>query len=116
MHTDPEVRLYHHFLKEGEAEYIIKLGTPFLARSRVEDEKQLNQAIHQQRSSYGALLPSSDEVVANIKTRICSALNVTLDQLEELKILRYIKGQQYAAHYDWFSDKVLLVQKDQRQR
>ncbi len=116
MHKDPEVRLYYNFLKEGEADYLIKLGTPLLIRSSVVDSYKLEEAHDSRRTSYGAPLPVTDEVLINIKNRICLALNVTMDQIENPSMLRYTKGQEFKAHYDWLSDKALLVQEDTRQR
>mmetsp|Transcript_10710 Transcript_10710/g.12535 ORF Transcript_10710/g.12535 Transcript_10710/m.12535 type:complete len:315 (+) Transcript_10710:107-1051(+) len=102
----PRAFLFHNFLSEEEADYMVKLATPAMLASTVVDSSTGNSVSSSIRTSSGTFLQKAqDEVIENIERRIAEASMVPEDQGEGLQILHYQKGQKYEAHYDFFHDK-----------
>lgn len=45
-------------------------------------------------------------VIATVEQKIAEWTHLPPDHGEPLQILRYVDGQQYGAHWDWFDDPV----------
>jgi len=61
------------------------------------------------RTSYSAFLHrGEDEVVRRIEKRVAKFLNTTTDNMENLQLLRYHKGQEFKGHFDFFTNEFLL--------
>jgi prolyl 4-hydroxylase len=73
-------------------------------------------AFSEGRTSSSATLPDDDLVVACVAARAAEFqgyLNVTL--IESLQAVRYLPGQEYKIHADWFDDELLLGQDTNRE-
>ena len=115
--TDPEVRLYHNFLSEGEVDYLIALGAPRLFQSGIKNNKQVQSTYSDLRTSQSGTFPPDDSVVILINNRIKHFMNATDDQIEDLQLLKYTEGQQFQEHFDWFTNFNLIHETmQQRQR
>ncbi|OIW07594.1 hypothetical protein TanjilG_28407 [Lupinus angustifolius] len=61
------------------------------------------------RTSSGMFLwKAQDEIIAEIEARIATWTFLPIDNGENIQVLRYERGQQYEAHFDYFSDKYNL--------
>ena len=51
-----------------------------------------------------------NNLIKSIEDKVASSLNISLDQIEPLQIVKYEKGQEYKYHYDYFgkeTDQIL---------
>ena len=104
---EPRAFVLHGFLTDEECDHLIKLGTPTLVKSSVVDSKTGESVDSDVRTSSGTFLQhGQDEVVARIEDRISHVTMLPLENGESLQILKYVNGQEYKPHTDYFHDKV----------
>ena len=115
LNTDPEVRLYHNILYEGEAEHLIKLGYSRMEKSLVDMSGKGKVYDNYRTSSTGSFDHDEDDVLFRLENRVSRLLNITKEQLEHFQILKYEQGQKFSPHVDWFNEDNLKFQ-DQNQR
>jgi prolyl 4-hydroxylase len=58
---------------------------------------------------------SEDLVIKNIEERVAFLTNKSIDDIEELQIVRYQPGQFFHQHYDWFNEDYVQKYDVQRQ-
>jgi len=82
-----KVRLVENFLSAEEAERIIALGVPRMARSRAGNREE------SVRTSTTAMLPAGDPTVAAITRRASALTGYPVEHIEPLQLVRYTEGQ-----------------------
>ncbi|GIL68396.1 hypothetical protein Vafri_21651 [Volvox africanus] len=99
----PRAFIYHHFLTPEECDHLIEIAKPKLERSMVVgQEKDLIDDI---RTSYSASIGYGEtKVVAEIEERIARWTHLPIRHQEPMEVLRYVNGQKYDAHWDWFDE------------
>ncbi|KAL4428689.1 hypothetical protein ABPG77_009795 [Micractinium sp. CCAP 211/92] len=100
LSLQPRAYLFHGFLSNDEADYIIKTALPGLQRSEVvgPDGKETLDDI---RTSSGTfLLKDSDPVLKVVEERVAAVSHLPRANHEDLQVLRYEQGQTYRDHYD----------------
>jgi len=96
----PQIHLLHNFLSEEEADHLQTITMHSYQRSLVGDSVSF---ISDSRTSYSALVPTNDPILRRILMRVASAAGCRADQLETpVETVRYINGQQFQAHTDYF--------------
>jgi prolyl 4-hydroxylase len=102
--ADPEVALLSNMFSPKEADELIELGRSRLTRSlTVDDGAAQAQQAHAHRSSDGASLWNlSSDVIATARARASWIFEWPEENFEGLQILRYLPGQEYRPHHDWF--------------
>jgi len=105
LNTDPEVRLYHNLLYEGEAEHLIKLGYSRMEQSKIFIENGNVIYDEKRTSSTGSFDHDEDEVLFRLENRVSRLLNTTKEQLEHFQLLKYEQGQKFSPHVDWFNEE-----------
>ena len=104
---EPRAFLLHNFLSEEECDHLIELGKPSLVKSTVVDSDTGGSVDSEVRTSSGTFLRhGQDDIVANIEERIATVTMLPDENGESLQILRYVDGQKYEPHTDYFHDKV----------
>ena len=104
---EPRAFLLHNFLSEEECVHLIVLGKPSLVKSTVVDSDTGGSVDSEVRTSSGTFLRhGQDDIVANIEERIATVTMLPDENGESLQILRYVDGQKYEPHTDYFHDKV----------
>ena len=104
---EPRAYLLHNFLSEEECDHLIQLGTPSLRKSSVVDSKTGGSFDSDVRTSSGTFLSRhQDDVVSAIEKRIAHVTLIPEENGESLQILKYVDGQKYEPHTDYFHDKV----------
>jgi len=100
---EPRAFLYHRFLTLEEADHLVALAMPTIARSSVVDADTGAAKLDDIRTSYGTFLKKGeDPVVADIEERIAFWTKIPVANGEDIQVLRYQDGQKYDAHWDWF--------------
>lgn len=104
---EPRAFLLHEFLTDEECEHLIKLGTPSLVKSTVVDSKTGGSVDSDVRTSSGTFLRyGQDKIVSRIEERIAHVTMLPYENGESIQILKYVNGQEYKPHTDYFHDKV----------
>lgn len=104
---EPRAYLLHNFLSDEECDHLIGLGKPSLRKSSVVDSKTGGSVDSDVRTSSGTfLMHHQDDIVTAIENRIATVTMIPEENGESLQILRYVDGQKYEPHTDYFHDKV----------
>eukprot|EP01052_Picozoa_sp_SAG31_P010926 SAG31_NODE_608_length_13576_cov_23.757290_6_plen_147_part_00 len=87
-----------------QCDHIITKATPSMANSGVSHvDSDIGKPATNWRTSTQARLPNrADSVVTGIERRVHGLMRVPEDQGEPLQVLRYLAGQKYDAHNDFF--------------
>ncbi|EFJ51369.1 hypothetical protein VOLCADRAFT_120451 [Volvox carteri f. nagariensis] len=103
----PRAFVYHNFLTSAECDHLVQIGTQRVSRSLVVDSQTGQSKLDDIRTSYGAAFGrGEDPVIAEIEERIAEWTHLPPEHGEPMQILRYVDGQKYDAHWDWFDDPV----------
>jgi prolyl 4-hydroxylase len=103
----PRAYILHNFLTDEECDHLIALGNPTLVKSTVVDSKTGGSVDSDVRTSSGTFLRyAQDDIVSRIEERIAHVTMLPYENGESLQILKYVNGQEYKPHTDYFHDKV----------
>lgn len=104
---EPRAFLFHKFLSDDECDHLIGLAEGSLKKSTVVDSKTGGSVDSDVRTSKGMFLAArQDDVVARIEKRISLITMIPEENGESLQILKYVNGEKYDPHTDYFHDSV----------
>ncbi|PNW76919.1 hypothetical protein CHLRE_11g481200v5 [Chlamydomonas reinhardtii] len=104
---NPRAFIHHHFLTPEEADHLVGIGSKRVSRSLVVDAQTGQSRLDDIRTSFGAAFGrGEDPVIAEIEERVAEWTHLPPEHQEPMQILRYVDGQKYGAHWDWFDDPV----------
>ncbi|MGY3715789.1 2OG-Fe(II) oxygenase [Sutcliffiella cohnii] len=104
---EPLVVILGNVLSDEECDELIKLSKDRLEHSKVANSLKVNEL----RTSSSTFLPEGEnEIVARVEKRISQIMNIPVEHGEGLQILNYKIGQEYKAHFDFFTSKSGKVQ------
>lgn len=97
---EPLIVVLGNVLSNEECDELIRLSKDQLNRSKIGTAREVNE----QRTSSGMFFEDSEnDLIAKLEKRISSIMNIPIEHGEGLQILQYTPGQEYKAHYDFFS-------------
>ncbi|WP_342509678.1 2OG-Fe(II) oxygenase [Sporosarcina sp. FSL K6-2383] len=97
---EPLVVVLGNVLSHEECDELVRLSMDKMQRSKIGATHEVNEL----RTSSGMFFEESENViVARVEKRISSIMNLPIEHAEGLQILQYTPGQEYKAHYDFFS-------------
>lgn len=97
---EPLVVVLGNVLSDEECDELIRLSQNNLQRSKIGESREENEI----RTSSGMFLEENEhDILAVIEKRISSIMNIPVEHAEGLHILRYTPGQEYKAHFDYFT-------------
>lgn len=97
---EPLIVILGNVLSYEECDELIRLAKDNMQRSKIGATHEVNEL---RTSSSMFLQESENEIVARVEKRISSIMNIPIEHGEGLQILKYTPGQEYKAHYDFFS-------------
>lgn len=97
---EPLIVILGNVLSEEECDAFIELSRHKMERSKIGAIREVNNL----RTS-SSLFLEEDELVARVEKRISRIMNIPIEHGEGLQILNYKIGQEYKAHFDFFSNK-----------
>ena len=113
IHTDREIEIITRLeeplivvlgnvLSNEECDELIRLAIAKdnMQRSKIGAAREVNEL---RTSSSMFLEESENDIVARVEKRVSSIMNIPIEHGEGLQILKYTPGQEYKAHYDFFS-------------
>lgn len=102
----PRLYLYKNFISDEECEHLITRSEPKMVKSEVVNVETGGGKLDDVRTSTGSYFGSGETpIVKRIEERIARASFIPPENGEGLQILRYINGQEYKPHHDFFWDK-----------
>ena len=100
VRREPMVQVIDRFLSPEECKHLIHLASPLLKRSTVLGKPQITSSA---RSSSTAHLPRSrDTIVRAIEERAAQFVHMPVENVEALQVVKYMPGELYEPHYDYF--------------
>ncbi|GMH44394.1 hypothetical protein BSKO_12346 [Bryopsis sp. KO-2023] len=101
----PRAFLLKNFLSMEECEYLKAQATPSMTKSTVVDNDTGKSVPSNIRTSTGTFLNlNQDDKIAKIEKRVAQVTMIPVAHQEGFQILRYVNGQKYEPHYDFFHD------------
>ena len=99
---EPLIVVLENVLSNEECDELIRLAKAKdnMQRSKIGATREVNEL---RTSSSMFLEESENEIVARVEKRIAAIMNIPIEHGEGLQILKYTPGQEYKAHYDFFS-------------
>lgn len=103
---EPLIVILGNVLSNEECDELISLSKDKMQRSKIGATREVNE---QRTSSSMFFEDSENELVASVEKRISSIMNIPVEHGEGIQILQYTPGQEYKAHYDFFSSTSKLA-------
>ncbi|WP_078414724.1 2OG-Fe(II) oxygenase [Priestia abyssalis] len=97
---EPLIVILGNVLSDEECDELIRLSKDNLQRSKIGDVREVNEL---RTSSSTFLKESENDIITRVEKRISSIMNVPAQHGEGLQVLNYKIGQEYKAHFDFFS-------------
>lgn len=97
---EPLIVVLGNVLSDEECDGLINLAKDKMKRSKIGTTREENEV---RTSSSMFIEESENEMVVRVENRISAIMNIPIEHGEGLQILRYTPGQQYKAHYDFFT-------------
>ncbi|RUL69171.1 2OG-Fe(II) oxygenase [Dyella choica] len=100
--ASPVIRLLDGLLSAQECDDLIAQAVPRLQRSVVIANSGRTQVDRGRTSESVCFETGETALIQRLEERIAALLRVPVHHGEPLQVTRYLAGQQYQAHYDWF--------------
>ncbi len=100
---EPLIVILGNVLSDEECDELMKLSKDKLQRSKIGNTREVDEL---RTSSSTFIEEAENDVVARVEKRISQIMGIPNEHGEGLQILNYKIGQEYKAHFDFFSSKV----------
>ncbi|MFA9559276.1 2OG-Fe(II) oxygenase [Evansella sp. AB-rgal1] len=97
---EPLIVILGNVLSEEECDELIQLSKDKMERSKIGNTRSVDEL---RTSSSTFLQEGENEVVARIEKRISQIMSIPVEHGEGVQVLHYQIGQEYKAHFDYFS-------------
>ncbi|WHY60031.1 2OG-Fe(II) oxygenase [Cytobacillus firmus] len=98
--AEPLIVVLGNVLSDEECDQLIQQSKDRMQRSKVANSLEVDEL---RTSSSTFFVEGENELVARIEKRVSQIMNIPVEHGEGLQILNYKIGQEYKAHYDFFS-------------
>ncbi|MCM3570336.1 2OG-Fe(II) oxygenase [Neobacillus mesonae] len=96
---EPLIVILGNVLSDEECDTLIRMSKDRLQRSEIRGHE-----VHELRTSSSMFFEDSEnETITRIEKRISQIMNIPVEHEEGIQVLNYQKGQEYKAHFDFFS-------------
>lgn len=100
LNEEPLIVKFHNVLSDAECQALTGCASPRLERSKL-----ANKQISQIRTSSGMFFDENENpLITTIEKRVSVLMNVPIEHAEGLQVLHYEPGQEFKAHFDYFSE------------
>ncbi|WP_369903195.1 2OG-Fe(II) oxygenase [Bacillus manliponensis] len=97
---EPLIVVLNNVLSDEECNELINLSKDKMKRSKIGGSREVSEI---RTSSSVFLEENENDLVTKIEKRIASIMNIPIEYGEGIQILNYEIGQEYKAHFDFFS-------------
>jgi prolyl 4-hydroxylase len=102
----PRAFLYHGFLTHEECDHLVAISRGGLHKSGVVDAETGGSTLSDIRTSSGSFIGRGfDDITRSVERRIAAWSQIPEGHGEAIQVLRYERGQEYRAHFDYFFHK-----------
>ncbi|MBX9976293.1 2OG-Fe(II) oxygenase [Cytobacillus firmus] len=98
--AEPLIVILGNVLSHEECDQLIQQSKDRMQRSKVANSLEVDEL---RTSSSTFFHEGENEIVARIEKRVSQIMNIPVEHGEGLQILNYKIGQEYKAHFDFFS-------------
>ncbi|KML36050.1 2OG-Fe(II) oxygenase [Cytobacillus firmus] len=98
--AEPLIVVLGNVLSDEECDQLIQQSKDRMQRSKVANSLEVDEL---RNSSSTFFEEGENELVARIEKRVSQIMNIPVEHGEGLQILNYKIGQEYKAHFDFFS-------------
>ena len=96
------IKIYDNFINQDECDKLIKLSEGKFIQSSIYESNKGIIDTKSRSSSNSYFTRGENSLIKKIENKVTNLLNIKLDQIEPLQIVKYEKGQEYKYHYDYF--------------
>jgi prolyl 4-hydroxylase len=97
---EPLVVVLGNVLSDEECDALIRMSQDRMQRSKVANSLEVDEL---RTSSSMFFQESENDLVAKVEKRVSQIMNIPIEHGEGLQVLNYQIGQEYKAHFDFFS-------------
>jgi prolyl 4-hydroxylase len=97
---EPLVVILGNVLSDEECDALIRMSQDRMQRSKVANSLEVDEL---RTSSSMFFQESENDLVAKVEKRVSQIMNIPIEHGEGLQVLNYQIGQEYKAHFDFFS-------------
>ncbi|MGE8078262.1 2OG-Fe(II) oxygenase [Peribacillus loiseleuriae] len=97
---EPLIVILGNVLSDEECDELIRLSKDKMHRSKIGATHDVNEI---RTSSSMFFQENENDTITNIEKRIASIMNIPIEHGEGIQILKYTPGQEYKAHFDFFT-------------
>uniref|UniRef100_A0A1D1ZRX9 procollagen-proline 4-dioxygenase n=1 Tax=Auxenochlorella protothecoides TaxID=3075 RepID=A0A1D1ZRX9_AUXPR len=102
---EPRAFVFHNFLSDAECDHLMHKANSTLTPSTVVDSRTGGSMASTVRTSSGTWFSKgADDIIDAIEQRIALVTMIPAENGEGLQVLKYVNGQEYKAHTDYFHD------------
>ncbi|KOR82906.1 2OG-Fe(II) oxygenase [Bacillus sp. FJAT-22058] len=97
---EPLILVLENVLSDEECDGLIELSKDKMNRSKIGVTHEVNEI----RTSSSMFFQENEyDILTKIEKRISTIMNIPVEHGEGIQILKYTPGQEYKAHYDFFT-------------
>jgi prolyl 4-hydroxylase len=100
------IQVFDNFITADECDELLKLKEGKYTKSKVYSENKEYIDNTSRTSSNSYFFKSENDLIKKIENKVVNMLNIKLEQIEPLQIVKYEKGEQYKYHHDYFDKSV----------
>ncbi|MFE3975040.1 MULTISPECIES: 2OG-Fe(II) oxygenase [Peribacillus] len=97
---EPLLVVLGNVLSDEECDELIRLSKDKMHRSKIGVTPEVNEI---RTSSSMFFQENENDIISKIEKRISSIMNIPIEHGDGIQILKYIPGQEYKAHFDFFT-------------
>jgi prolyl 4-hydroxylase len=97
---EPLIVVLENVLSDEECDELIRLSKDKMHRSKIGVTHELNEI---RTSSIMFFQDNENDIISKIEKRVSSIMNIPIEHGYGIQILKYTTGQEYKAHFDFFS-------------
>lgn len=99
-YEEPLIVVLGNVLSDDECDELIKQSRDRMQRSKIGNAREVDEL---RTSSSMFFQEGENDIIARIEKRTSQIMNIPVEHGEGLQVLNYKKGQEYKAHFDFFS-------------
>jgi prolyl 4-hydroxylase len=99
------INIIDNFISNDECDKLIQMANNRFVTSTVYTTNTGTVDTSARSSSCYYFKRDENELIKSIEDKVASSLNINLNQIEPLQIVKYEKGQQYKYHHDYFGNE-----------
>lgn len=101
---NPPVQIIENFISPENCKYLIETYKDKVFQSKVvmvDNDGTTKSDVHKARTSSTYYIPNTDKVISELRQKVAVFLKTSINNIEGVQFLRYMKGERYLWHHDF---------------